>query len=432
MINKEKLKNFGITLSDYLEFGLISADSFFVPKSILNLNEAFSDPENGKDLLFKSLALTVFQTINNLLMGLPEKFEQETYEAFKNVVGELNAENLRRAVFEEIKFRTFNNQWPEFTNRTYLSNGLQKIGDNFKFNDGKNNLLSSTALTYLQNSNWDDFNEILDVDYLKNILTEYIKKTDISLIKDNLSSEILQNNEKLKNELNDFYNEFNSYKNETLNKLNNCASSDDINNIINNFNDYKQEASNSVISKIEEIRQDFQNRISEINNNNNNQNFSNELNQLENRLTEKINSKNFDSSNLVLLSTFNNTKNNLNNEINKLKAKTETPAITNLIKQILSNIPNNNNSSELLEAIFLLMVKMAKNRYPYRNFIFSDLVEPDQAQNWKPGMIVNLERPRKPIKKILLLSYERKNDGLYDTRHSNEEYTEWSYADLWT
>ncbi|AWX69695.1 hypothetical protein [[Mycoplasma] anseris] len=190
MIKTEELIRYGITLDDFLEFGIISAENFKVPNKILKLNP---DYENDREKLFNHLAISIFHTINNLLGQLPEKYKSADYEAFINEVGKTNAENLKGALYSELRYRIFNNVWPEFADKTYLSfGGYANIGDIKKFNE-VTKLLSPEAILYLNNSNWYELNS---PDIIAEILKNHPSYEEFERFKNSLIIEV----EKAKND----------------------------------------------------------------------------------------------------------------------------------------------------------------------------------------------------------------------------------------
>lgn len=150
MILKTDLEKYGITLNNYCEFLGIEVDSFTYSNKIKSLSPEFEDKNN----VFNYLALNVFNLANNFLAQMPEKLQQDSFSDFKNVVGDINAENLRRCVFEEIKFRVINNILPELAYKKYFNGNLNYNADQNWNYQNQENFLNPQAILYLKNSNW--------------------------------------------------------------------------------------------------------------------------------------------------------------------------------------------------------------------------------------------------------------------------------------
>ena len=114
-MNKQELLNYlKITKNDYdVNFYNIS-NKFFVPS---RLRRFFRESEI--DECFINIAGNILTQINLLLGGRIFQYIElsENYDEFVKHVGKSRVDNLRSAVYEEIKFRVVSNSFPEFENQ---------------------------------------------------------------------------------------------------------------------------------------------------------------------------------------------------------------------------------------------------------------------------------------------------------------------------
>ncbi|WP_330463323.1 hypothetical protein [Metamycoplasma gateae] len=155
MLLKTDLEKYGLSLNNYCDYLGINLDGFYYSNRIKNLNPSFENKEN----VFDYICLNILNLANNFLGQTPEKLKQENYNLFKQIVGEVNADNLRRCVFEEIKFRLNNNILPElFYKKQFIGNINFSDNSNWNYNNLES-FLNPQAVLYLQNSNWNNLNE---------------------------------------------------------------------------------------------------------------------------------------------------------------------------------------------------------------------------------------------------------------------------------
>ncbi|PYF42246.1 hypothetical protein [Metamycoplasma alkalescens] len=202
-MDKTSVSFLGISLEDY-NSSLNLMNKFFVPKKLLIFYEKLS---NKEEECFINLAGTILNQIN-LLLGQRISYyisSSKNLEDFIAQVGKSRYQNLKEAIYEEIKFRLLSNSFPEFYFQEKISlNNFQKIGVQREFNTIENYLCPTAAILIL-NSGWNKL-EIPIVDKLLDLkdIIENKQKNIESLIYDKqilFQNKILQNQEEFKQNL---------------------------------------------------------------------------------------------------------------------------------------------------------------------------------------------------------------------------------------
>ncbi|SYV90132.1 Uncharacterised protein, partial [Metamycoplasma alkalescens] len=151
-MDKTSVSFLGISLEDY-NSSLNLMNKFFVPKKLLIFYEKLS---NKEEECFINLAGTILNQIN-LLLGQRISYyisSSKNLEDFIAQVGKSRYQNLKEAIYEEIKFRLLSNSFPEFYFQEKISlNNFQKIGVQREFNTIENYLCPTAAILIL-NSGW--------------------------------------------------------------------------------------------------------------------------------------------------------------------------------------------------------------------------------------------------------------------------------------
>ncbi|WP_027119438.1 hypothetical protein [[Mycoplasma] testudinis] len=147
------LKSYGISKEDYENNfgGLIG--KFSIPNAIVRYNP---DLENQPDKVFYLIANTIFGVINSIVKNRLVLYKQDNYENFKIVVGQTRADNLKMAVYEELKQRTLSNYFPELSNQSTLISNAVTLNTNQPTIDTTVQLVNSTALNLVIDSKWED------------------------------------------------------------------------------------------------------------------------------------------------------------------------------------------------------------------------------------------------------------------------------------
>ena len=165
-MNKQELLNYlKITKNDYdVNFYNIS-NKFFVPSK---LRRFFRESEI--DECFINIAGNILTQINLLLGGRIFQYIElsKNYDEFVEHVGKSRVDNLRSAVYEEIKFRIVSNSFPEFENQeNVMPSNLQHFGTKRDYTNIEN-YLCPTATILIINSAWNKL-ELPNYDKLKDL-----------------------------------------------------------------------------------------------------------------------------------------------------------------------------------------------------------------------------------------------------------------------
>lgn len=165
-MNKQELLNYlKITKNDYdVNFYNIS-NKFFVPSK---LRRFFRESEI--DECFINIAGNILTQINLLLGGRIFQYIElsKNYDEFVEHVGKSRVDNLRSAVYEEIKFRVVSNSFPEFENQeNVMPSNLQHFGTKRDYTNIEN-YLCPTATILIINSAWNKL-ELPNYDKLKDL-----------------------------------------------------------------------------------------------------------------------------------------------------------------------------------------------------------------------------------------------------------------------
>ncbi|PZV97732.1 hypothetical protein, partial [Metamycoplasma auris] len=165
-MNKENLDFLKINLNEYnSSFNLMH--KFFVPKKLLSF---YQNVENKEVEAFNQLAGSILNQIN-LLVGQRIEFYlncSSSLDEFIKQVGNTRYNNLKTAIFEEIKYRLLSNNFPEFFNQEkILSNNLQRVGNARDFVNLEN-YLCPTASVLIINAAWHKL-ELPKIDELLNL-----------------------------------------------------------------------------------------------------------------------------------------------------------------------------------------------------------------------------------------------------------------------
>ena len=165
-MNKQELLNYlKITKNDYdVNFYNIS-NKFFVPSK---LRRFFRESEI--DECFINIAGNILTQINLLLGGRIFQYIElsKNYDEFVEHVGKSRVDNLRSAVYEEIKFRVVSNSFPEFANQeNVMPSNLQHFGTKRDYTNIEN-YLCPTATILIINSAWNKL-ELPNYDKIKDL-----------------------------------------------------------------------------------------------------------------------------------------------------------------------------------------------------------------------------------------------------------------------
>ncbi|WP_027120074.1 hypothetical protein [[Mycoplasma] testudinis] len=232
------LKSFGISKEDYENNngGLIG--KFSIPNAIIRYNP---DLENQPDKVFYLIANTIFGVINSIVKNRLVFYKQDNYENFKIVVGQTRAENLKSAVYEELKQRTLSNYFPELSNQSTLISNAVTLNTNQPTLDTTVQLVNPTALNLIIDSKWEDLplkkenfydnalkyfanKNLSNVNFGKEEANKFLQiKLDGSVTKTDIAPIIAIN---VKQENDEIKNSINTVSNELKNKVNNAQLSD--------------------------------------------------------------------------------------------------------------------------------------------------------------------------------------------------------------
>ena len=477
----EKLK---LDRNDYDNNFYNISDKFFIPKRLekfFNFQNIKEDDKQAKELIidncFKNIAGSILNQIN-ILVGqkiIHYLNLSKNKEEFINFVGQNRYENLRLAIYEEIKFRLISNSFPETQNViNILPNSLNKNGISRDFS-GLENYLCPVSAALIINSGWNR----LELPNLDKLLTYYDL---INNIINNLKEKDIQILEKIKvlNETDLIYksklqdNENNIKQNITLAKFNalqkelNELISNELNSLnlkINNFNETNKK-------QYEELNKLVNENIKNIEkiNHFNNEKFNNDWNKTFNSedlyflnsglfykgdsgvendsiyIGRDINNDNtvfcVGSSSVNNINDFMNDKDtyDLLKKINENESKFNLLSNEiNLIKTSINTVKASKEEFDKLKVKDELIIKfisllISKNLEKLNlDFIKSNYIEDISSKNqpskYKPGDIIEFNN-----KKIFLISNEQKER--VDTDSSGNEigdktyYYEWKYYEL--
>ena len=210
----EKLK---LDRNDYDNNFYNISDKFFIPKRLekfFNFQNVKEDDKEAKELIidncFKNIAGSILNQIN-ILVGqkiIHYLNLSKNKEEFINFVGQNRYENLRLAIYEEIKFRLISNSFPETQNViNILPNSLNKNGISRDFS-GLENYLCPVSAALIINSGWNrlelpNLDKLLTYYDLINNIINNLKEKDIQILEkikvlnetDLIYKSKLQNNE---------------------------------------------------------------------------------------------------------------------------------------------------------------------------------------------------------------------------------------------
>lgn len=166
----EFMAKYGVSLNDYnTNFGGLVGE-FKIPPSILSFNSTLAD---DKDQVFNLLAYSIFNAINAMVNNRLLSYQQSNYDNWQLIVGGLRAENLKSAIYEEIKYRSLSNYFPELNNRQFiLPSGVNLSANNAETGNGLNSLINPLSAELIANSHWEDLPEKKD-DFFKNLLNKF-------------------------------------------------------------------------------------------------------------------------------------------------------------------------------------------------------------------------------------------------------------------
>lgn len=166
----EFMSKYGVSLNDYnTNFGGLVGE-FKIPPSILSFNNALAD---DKEQVFNLLAYSIFNAVNAMVNNRLLAYQQSNYDNWNLIVGSLRAENLKSAIYEEIKYRSLSNYFPELNNRQFiLPSGVNLSANNAETGNGLNSLINPVSAELIANSHWEDMPEKKD-DFFKNLLNKF-------------------------------------------------------------------------------------------------------------------------------------------------------------------------------------------------------------------------------------------------------------------
>lgn len=189
----EKLK---LDRNDYDNNFYNISDKFFIPKRLekfFNFQNIKEDDKEAKELIidncFKNIAGSILNQIN-ILVGqkiIHYLNLSKNKEEFINFVGQNRYENLRLAIYEEIKFRLISNSFPETQNViNILPNSLNKNGISRDFS-GLENYLCPVSAALIINSGWNrlelpNLDKLLTYYDLINNIINNLKEKDIQIL----------------------------------------------------------------------------------------------------------------------------------------------------------------------------------------------------------------------------------------------------------
>lgn len=165
----EFMAKYGVSLNDYnTNFGGLVGE-FKIPPSILSFNSTLAD---DKDQVFNLLAYSIFNAINAMVNNRLLSYQQSNYDNWQLIVGGLRAENLKSAIYEEIKYRSLSNYFPELNNRQFILPSGVNLSANADTSNGLNSLINPLSAELIANSHWEDLPEKKD-DFFKNLLNKF-------------------------------------------------------------------------------------------------------------------------------------------------------------------------------------------------------------------------------------------------------------------
>lgn len=166
----EFMKKYGVSLEDYNNnFGGL-VGKFQIPPTILAYN---SDLTNKEEQVFNLLAYSIFNAINAIVNNRLISYQQSTFENWQLLVGTTRSENLKNAIYEEIKYRSLSNYFPELNNRQFiLPSGANLSANNLETGTGLNSLINPVSAELIASSHWEDLPEKKD-DFFKNLLNKF-------------------------------------------------------------------------------------------------------------------------------------------------------------------------------------------------------------------------------------------------------------------
>ncbi|BDX52594.1 hypothetical protein JPM7_2010 [Metamycoplasma equirhinis] len=313
-MNEQSLNFLKINLEDYNNNFLNLVNKFFVPRKLITFYE---NNDDGIKKCFIQLAGNILNEID-LLIGQRVSYFislSKELEDFIGLVGKSRYDNLKLAIYEELKYRLLSNSLPEFYNQNQLMpNTFQTGGINRDFSLIEN-YLSPVASALIINSGWNRLNlpkidELLEI---KDIVTNDQEK--IKQILDNNQTKIDKEINNLKEQdtiLNNKIISNEAFNQQTLSKTKLLEDNlKQVNNlIIENSN--KDE---TTLNKVNQIQQNLSNLIS---------NDINQINTTNISQTNKINDIDFEVKNTKQnILEVNSKINNLEPEVNSIKHKLE-------------------------------------------------------------------------------------------------------------
>lgn len=165
----EFMKKYGVSLKDYNDnFGGL-VGKFKIPPTILAYN---SDLADNEEQVFNLLAYSIFNAINAIVNNRLISYQQSTFDNWQLLVGTTRSENLKNAIYEEIKYRSLSNYFPELNNRQFILPSGVNLSANADTSNGLNSLINPLSAELIANSHWEDLPEKKD-DFFKNLLNKF-------------------------------------------------------------------------------------------------------------------------------------------------------------------------------------------------------------------------------------------------------------------
>ncbi|MGY6172320.1 hypothetical protein ACW95P_03185 [Candidatus Mycoplasma pogonae] len=164
---KNYLAKFNITKEEYInKFGGGLSNQFKIPYQIRKIN-----PSMSEDNFFYYVAKSIFDICDNLINQKASLTMQDTYEEWVARVGEQRAQNLQNAVYYEINYRCLNNDFPEFTNKSFFTHQNMVLNSNPRTYNSPQQFLNAQSLSFLAVSLWENLS--VNPDTLKLRLKKY-------------------------------------------------------------------------------------------------------------------------------------------------------------------------------------------------------------------------------------------------------------------
>ncbi|MGY6172657.1 hypothetical protein ACW95P_04905 [Candidatus Mycoplasma pogonae] len=164
---KNYLAKFNITKEEYInKFGGGLSNQFKIPYQIRKIN-----PSMSEDNFFYYVAKSIFDICDNLINQKASLTMQNTYEEWVARVGEQRAQNLQNAVYYEINYRCLNNDFPEFTNKSFFTHQNMVLNSNPRTYNSPQQFLNAQSLSFLAVSLWENLS--VNPDTLKLRLKKY-------------------------------------------------------------------------------------------------------------------------------------------------------------------------------------------------------------------------------------------------------------------